>query len=180
MTAAYLNNSSSNTSQISDIISSGGGIEGSSDNNGFSSKVKGVISMDGGIYHKEWITPNGPPFLAYRSLQNNTILIDYSPAPANGIFFSIDGDRLCYNYDISQGIPAVLLVSSGNSNYSKYDTNNYTKWITKALPIFLKQLVCGEIISVETPTAEIKADFKVSLFPNLSEDIINLTVDNPA
>ena len=136
VTAAYLNNSSSNTSQISDIISSVGGNEGSSDNNGFSSKVKGVISMNGGIYHKEWITPNGPPFLAYHSLQNNTILIDYGSAPANGIFFSIDGDRMCYNYAISQGIPAVLIVSSGNSNYSKYDATNYMRWITKALPIF--------------------------------------------
>ena len=104
MAAAYLNNSSSNTSQISDIISSVGGIEGSSDNNCFSSKVKGVISMDGGIYHKEWITPNWPPFLAYHSLQNNTILIDYSPAHANGNFFSIEGDILCYNYAISQEV----------------------------------------------------------------------------
>ena len=54
------------------------------------------------------------------------------------------------------------------------------RWITKALPIFLKQLVCGEIISVKTPTSDIAADFKVSFAPNPSEDFLNLIVENPA
>tara|TARA_B100001287_G_scaffold56355_1_gene44776 strand:- start:3358 stop:4461 length:1104 start_codon:yes stop_codon:yes gene_type:complete len=67
-----------NIQNLTNVI--GGTIEGNSGNNGYSSKISGVISLAGGIHDYTWIDSYETPIVSVQGTNDNTI--NYYCAPA--------------------------------------------------------------------------------------------------
>ena len=178
MNVGYLSDTTTNIpAWLKAIIKTQGGVEGGSGNPGYTSNVKGVVSMSGGLYQKEWINKNSPPFVAYHGTADSVVPYGYG---INVYKFYTQGDKTCSDYAKSIGVPSVLLTVPGGGHVDIYDnTGKFTSYLAQwnvVATTFLKQLVCGEKINVSTPTEDIATDFKVGVFPNPSQDFINLEI----
>ncbi len=179
MNVGYLSDTTSTIpTWLQGTIKAQGGVEGNSGNAGYTSTVKGVMSMSGGLYKKEWMNrKNAPALVAYHGTAD--VVLPYARGTNIYNFFT-DGDKTCTDFATTLGIPAVLLTVPGGGHTDIYDAAGAFKtylaqWKVVA-PTFLKQLVCGEKINLSLPTEDIIADFKIGLFPNPSQDFINLEI----
>jgi dienelactone hydrolase len=155
-----------------------GGFEGNSGTPGYSSVVKGVINMSGGLYRKEIIDKNDPPFVSYHGTLDDVVPYGYGK---NVYGFLNDGSSTCFAQAKALGVPSVLYTVKGGKHTDIYPTPTtvYQKdfdAFQAAAVLFAKQVVCGDPITTATlsPTTEIDAS-KVSIYPNPSFDVI--TVD---
>jgi dienelactone hydrolase len=151
-----------------------GGFEGNSGTPGYSSDVKAVINMSGGLYRKEIIDKNDPPFASYHGTVDKTVPYGFGLNVYN--FFN-DGSSTCFNQAKSLGIPSVLYTVKGGGHTDIYGTTylpDLLNFQTAAL-LFAKQVVCGEPVTTATlsPTVEIDAS-KISIYPNPSSDVVTI------
>jgi para-nitrobenzyl esterase len=152
-----------------------GGFEGDSGNPGYSSTVKGIINMSGGLYRKEIIDKNDVPFISYHGTADKTVPYGFGP---NVYSFYNDGSATCFAQAKSLSVPSVLysVKNGGHTDiYGLAYLSDFTNFQAAAL-LFAKQVVCGDPITTATlsPTTEID-ESKVSIYPNPSFDVV--TVD---
>lgn len=157
------------------IVGNEGGFEGNSGNPGFSSSVKGAISLSGGLYQKEFIDAGDVPFIAYHGTADVVVPHGYG---SNVYRFYTDGDSSCNARARSLGIRSSLITVKGGGHTDIYDINGpfaaqFADFLVKA-SIFTKQLVCGETLTL--PTQDIESD-AISVFPNPARDLITFRFD---
>ncbi len=181
MNVGYISDTTSNIpAWLQKVITAQGGVEGKSGNPGYTSKVKGVISMSGGLYRKEFMNKNSVPFVAYHGTADATV--PYASGFTGIYSLSMDGDKACVDYARTLNVPAEIVSVPGGGHSDIYDpagkfAASLATWNTVE-QTFLKQLVCGEKISLTTPVQEVGVDFKIILSPNPSQDFINLEIQN--
>ncbi len=180
MNVGYLSDTTTNIAPwLKTIVKAQGGIEGNSGNPGYTSNVKGVVSMSGGLYQKEWINKNSVPFAAYHGTADDVVPYGYG---VNVYKFYTQGDKTCSDYAKTLGISAILLTVPGGGHTDIYDINgkfaSYLSQWNVVATTFLKQLVCGEKINVQTPNEDIANAVKIGVYPNPSQDFINLEIQN--
>jgi acetyl esterase/lipase len=151
-----------------------GGYEGNSGNPGYPSSVKAAINMCGGLYRKEIIDKNDPPFISYHGTADKTVPYAFGP---NVYSFYNDGSSTCFERAKSLGVPSVLYTVKGGGHTDIYGTayaSDFANFTSAAL-LFLKQVVCGDPITTATlsPTSDIEAS-NISLYPNPSNDVISI------
>jgi para-nitrobenzyl esterase len=151
-----------------------GGFEGDSGNPGYSSTVKGVINMSGGLYRKEIIDKNDPPFISYHGTADKTVPYGFGP---NVYSFYNDGSSTCFAQAKSLNIPSVLYTVKGGGHTDIYGPAYLSDFANfqAALVLFTKQVVCGDPITTATlsPTTDIEQS-NISLYPNPSNDVISV------
>jgi hypothetical protein len=152
-----------------------GGFEGTSGSSGYSSVVKGVLNMSGGLYRKEIIDKNDPPFISYHGTADKTVPYGFG---INVYNFYNDGSSTCFAQAKTLGIPSVLYTVK-NGGHTDIYTNAYLSDFANfqaAVTLFTKQVVCGDPITTATlsPTTEID-ESKILIYPNPSFDVV--TVD---
>jgi para-nitrobenzyl esterase len=151
-----------------------GGYEGNSGNPGYPSTVKAAINMCGGLYRKEIIDKNDPPFVNYHGTADATVPYAFGP---NVYGFYNDGGATCFAQAKTLGVPSLLYTVKGGGHTDIYTAKYATEFATfqTATLLFLKQVVCGEPITTATlsPTTEIDAS-KISIYPNPSFDIVSV------
>jgi Secretion system C-terminal sorting domain/Carboxylesterase family len=159
-------------------VISEGGFEGNSGTPGYSSTVKGILNMSGGLYRKEIIDKNDPPFASYHGTIDDVVPYGLGK---NVYGFLNDGSSTCFAQAKAWGTPFVLYTvkGGGHSNIYPTPTTAFQKEFDAfqdAAVVFTKQVVCGDPITTATlsPTTEIDAS-KISVYPNPSFDIV--TVD---
>jgi para-nitrobenzyl esterase len=157
------------------IVGKEGGFEGNSGNAGFSSSVKGAISLSGGLYQKEYIDANDVPFIAYHGTTDVVVPFGYG---LNVYGFYTDGDSSCNTYARSLGIRSSLITVKGGGHTDIYDITGkygaqYVDFLVKS-SIFTKQLVCGETLTLPTQDIDNQA---IKVFPNPSGDVMTLSFD---
>lgn len=160
------------------IVATEGGFEGNSGNAGFSSAVKGAISLSGGLYQKEYIDAKDVPFIAYHGTADIVVPFGYG---VNVYRFFTDGDSSCNTYARSLGIRSSLITVKGGGHTDIYDSAGpfaaqFADFLVKS-SIFTKQLVCGETLTLPTQDIDNQA---VKVFPNPSGDVMTLTFDKNA
>ncbi len=160
---------------LRNIVKTEGGFEGNSGSLGFSSAVKGAISLSGGLYQKEYIDKDDVPFMSYHGTADVVVPFGYG---LNVYRFYTDGDSSCAAYARTLGIKSNLVTVKGGGHTDIYDSSgpyaaNLTDFLNKA-SLFLKQLVCGE--SITAPTQDIDNQ-SVKIFPNPSDGIMTLSFD---
>lgn len=152
-----------------------GGFEGDSGNPGYPSTVKAAINMSGGLYRKEIIDKNDPPFVSYHGTADKTVPYGFGP---NVYSFYNDGSGTCFAQAKSLGVPSVLYTVKGGGHTDIYGGVYLSDLagFQAAANLFVKQVVCGDPITTATlsPTTEID-ESKVSIYPNPSFDVV--TVD---
>ena len=158
------------------LIGEVGGLEGTSGTPGYSSKVKGVVSMAGGLYRKEYITVGNPPFAAYHGTADKVVPYGYG---VNVYGYYNDGDAACYDRARALGIPAVLFsVMGGDHPSAAAGIPSFDAW-SPYMTRFMKQLVCGETITSEsksTPTDEL-SNRTLTVYPNPAFDKMTVELD---
>ena len=160
---------------LRNIVKTEGGFEGNSGNPGFSSSVKGAISLSGGLYQKEYIDKDDVPFIAYHGTNDVVVPFGYG---LNVYRFYTDGDSSCAAYARTLGIKSNLVTVKGGGHTDVYDSAgpfaaNLADFLNQA-SLFLKQLVCGESITAPTQDIDNQA---VKIYPNPSDGIMTLSFD---
>jgi para-nitrobenzyl esterase len=101
-----------------------GGIEGISGNPGYSSKVKGAISISGAIGRATWIQPGDPIFLGLHGDQDNTVPYKTAAVTALGnVGLFVDGDFVIDSTCQARGVPSKLYtyVGAGHVPFIRQD-----------------------------------------------------------
>ena len=160
---------------LRNIVKAEGGFEGNAGNPGFSTSVKGALSLSGGLYQKEYIDKDDVPFMAYHGTADVVVPFGYG---LNVYRFNMDGDSSCNAYARSLGIKSSLVTVKGGGHSDIYEPTgpyaaNLADFLSKA-NLFLKQLVCGENITAPTQDIDNQA---VKIYPNPSEDVMTLSFD---
>ena len=175
MHVAHLDSTDVIPTWLNDIIKNLGGLEGNSGNAGYSSSVKGVLSLSGGLYQKEFIDKNDVPFIAYHGSADNVVPFGFGK---NVYGFNTDGDSSCFAYAKSLGIKANLVMVPGGGHQDIYDfkgkyASNLTDFLNQS-SLFLKQLVCGEPITSPVQTLD---NALIQVYPNPSQDVMTIRFD---
>ncbi len=152
------------------IIAAEGGMEGNSGTPGYSTNVKGAISMSGALYRKEWLDKNDVPFASYHGTADNIVAYGYG---LNVYNFYGDGSGTLHPRAVELGIPSVLITVPGGGHEDIY-TNQATLpiWLSKST-VFMRNLICGA-----TPLATEDVDNQqVKIYPNPANDDMTLELD---
>ena len=160
---------------LRNIVKTEGGFEGNAGNPGFSSAVKGALSLSGGLYQKEYLDKDDVPFMAYHGTNDVVVPFGYG---LNVYRFYTDGDSSCNAYARSLGIKSNLVTVKGGGHTDIYDPTgpyaaNLADFLSRA-SLFLKQLVCGE--SITAPTQDM-GNQAVKIYPNPSDEMMTLSFD---
>ena len=160
---------------LRNVVKAEGGFEGYAGNPGYSSAVKGALSLSGGLYQKEYLDKDDVPFMAYHGTADVVVPFGYG---LNVYRFNMDGDSACVAYARTLGIKSNLVTVKSGGHTDIYDPTgpyaaNLADFLTKA-SLFLKQLVCGESITAPTQDIDNQA---VKIYPNPSYDIMTLSFD---
>ena len=110
------NTSSPNGTSIQTLVNNSGGLEGDVGNNGFSSKISGVISFSGAINTPNWIEVQEPPIVSVHGNADQTI--DFNCAPGLGIptVLELCGSNEIHNQTNNIGLLNDLLVYDGGDH----------------------------------------------------------------
>jgi dienelactone hydrolase len=160
---------------LRDVIKNEGGFEGNSGNSGFSSSVKAVLSLSGGLYQKEMIDKDDVPFMAYHGNKDDVVPFGYG---LNVYKFYTDGDSSCNAQARKLGIRSSLVTVQGGGHTDIYDPTgrflfNLLDFFNKST-LFLKQVVCAETITLPTQDIDNQA---IKIYPNPSSDEIRISFD---
>jgi Secretion system C-terminal sorting domain/Carboxylesterase family len=160
---------------LRDVIKNEGGFEGNSGNPGFSSSVKAVLSLSGGLYQKEFIDKDDVPFIAYHGNKDDVVPFGYG---LNVYKFYTDGDSSCNAQARKVGIRSSVVTVPGGGHTDIYDPTgrfvlNLLDFYNKAT-LFLKQVVCAETITLPTQDIDNQA---IKIYPNPSSDQMLINFD---
>jgi para-nitrobenzyl esterase len=164
---------------VKKIVDAEGGIEGQSGNQGYSSKVCGILNMSGALYQKEWLDKGDVPFISYHGTIDDVVAYGYGK---NVYGFYGNGSGTLYPEAKKLGIPAVLVTVKGGGHTDIYDEKGkfsalYFDFLSRMI-LFTKQLACGENIEYyATDTKEIN-ETAVKIYPNPANEDMTFSFGN--
>ena len=137
--------------------------------------MKAVLSLSGGLYQKELIDKDDVPFIAYHGNKDDVVPFGYG---LNVYRFYTDGDSSCNAQARKVGIRSSLITVPGGGHTDIYDPAgrfllNLIDFYSKA-SLFLKQVVCGETITLPTQDIDNQA---IKIYPNPSSDEMLISFD---
>jgi acetyl esterase/lipase len=155
---------------IRTIIAQEGGFEGGSGTPGYSTNVKGAISMSGALSRKEWLDKNDVPFASFHGTADNVVAYGYGP---NVYSFYGDGSGTLHPRAVELGIPSVLVTVPGGGHTDIYAHPTFAPiWFAK-MTEFMRRLICGL-----TPlSAEEIGNQQVKIYPNPANDDMTVEID---
>ncbi len=166
------------------VIASLGGIDGNSGNPGYSQKVKGVIDLCGGIADTVWITPNAPLLVGVHGTADNTVACTYDSAYAvtntkSMLFGGCDiNTRLSHinsqdSFYLFRGADHVPFIIPYAPTYNPTPWMDTTEHIIR--DFLVKHITCPAFAAgIDEPVKTVS----VSIFPNPSEDVVNISSQN--
>lgn len=98
------------------LDSIGGTLEGDAGNNGYSSKVSGVVSFAGGVYDVGLIDANDEPFVAMHGTDDLTVPFDCGPALNNPAILTLCGANEMIKAAKANGVDFDSLVFVGEGH----------------------------------------------------------------
>lgn len=158
-----------------------GGPEGNSGNSGYSSKVKGVIDLCGGIADTVWIMPNDPILVGVHGTDDATVSCYFdsvyaSTHPESLLFGGgdvknrmehIGHNHFLYLFQGADHVPYVLPIPFVPPASTYMDS---TVWIVR--DFLYQNVVCDSTLI--SGVEEVSNEFAVSIFPNPSDDDVNV------
>ncbi len=160
---------------VLDIIEANGGIEGTSGNEGYSSEVQAIINMSGGLYQKEWIDADDPPFLSMHGTADGTV--PYGFGIANNIM-SINGSGNLHPVGDEVGVENYLISVPDGGHVDIYFDEAYISYrdeLDAAGMQFIASIICENTSSISSsPDAKVE----LSVYPNPSSSTISIEVNS--
>jgi Carboxylesterase family len=149
------------------VIKNQGGFEGTSGNPGYSTKVKGVINMSGGLYKAEWIDKGDPSFVSYHGTADNVVPYDVGPNVYN---FISEGSAACQRQAAKVGLPSYLYSVPGGGHTDVYNPFVHATDLLTFLSqgsTFMQKVICGAPLSSNKDIVE--RSLKISPNPAFEE-----------
>jgi Secretion system C-terminal sorting domain/alpha/beta hydrolase fold len=154
------------------VIANQGGFEGKSGNPGYSSKVKGVINMSGGLYRAEFIDAGDPSFVSYHGTADNVVPYDRG---INVYNFISEGSATCQRQAQKVRLPSYLYTVQGGLHSELYGPNHFLDLLNFLAQgsSFMQKVICG--IPISSSKDLVEKSLKIS--PNPAFDETNFTFD---
>ena len=156
-------------SGVLDIIRQQGGIDGNSGNPGYKFKIKGVLSLSGGMLSADLFRKGDPAYLSIHGTKDSTLIY--------GKHAGLDGDGACYVAALAAGVPALHVPVQGGDHVGFYaDTSSYLPVVTAfraSSALFMKKLICNESL---LPTNNISGNLETEVYPNPTNDVLNVRI----
>ena len=156
------------------VDSIGGTLEGDAGNDGFSSKVSGVVSFAGGINDVNLIDANDEPLVAIHGTDDGTVSFDCSPALGNPAILTLCGANVMYPSAKAVGVMVDTLVFQGEGHgwpAAGKAGPEFNKAVEFTSEFLYRLLPCydGAALAIET-----ESPLKFEIFPNPSDDVVSL------
>lgn len=161
----------------------GGGMEGNSGHQSYSSAVNGIISIAGAIGDTLWIKPGDlPAFLAHGNA-DTVVPFDSNMLSMGGVFdiAEVDGSNSIHQKLDQVGIENCFEIYWGQDHVPQEDIVAYFDTTISIMTNFLSHLICPTtpldceyrdvLVSVEE-----QADAELTLYPNPSSDYVYLSM----
>ncbi len=147
------------------IIERNGGLEGDSGNEGYDSRVAGVISIAGFVYDLDLLEPNAPFLAMVHGTADETVLFEGQEGSWGSAKMQEKADDI--------GLPNFLYAAEGGDHYWPFlNTDDFTNDVATFMHPHLK---CN--FPVGLPIKEIAT--AVQLYPNPSTDYLNIYITDP-
>jgi hypothetical protein len=170
MHVAHMDSTDNVPAFLRTVIANQGGFDGKSGNPGFSSKVKGVINMSGGLYRAEFIDAGDPPFASYHGTAD--VVVPYDRG-LNVYNFISEGSAACQRQAQKVRLPSYLYTVPGGGHSELYGPNHFLDILNffGQGSLFIQKVICGIPISSNKDLVE--KSLKIS--PNPAFDETNFT-----
>ena len=156
---------------LRNIVKDQGGFQGTSGNPGFSTKVKGVVNMSGGLFKSEWIDAGDPPFASYHGTADNVVPYDIG---LNVYNFTSEGSFACVRQAKKVGVPTYLYTVQNGGHAEIYGPNYFFDLLNflNQGGSFIQKVVCGAPLSSKDIVEK-----SLKIYPNPAFDETNFTFD---
>lgn len=172
---AYLDVDDAVPAYMQTVIDNNGGIEGNTGdaiNHQFSSKVKGVINLAGGLFQKNWIKAGDPFIASYHGTADEIVPFNEGVTAVLGIkYFYLYGSAALTNHTTSLSIPNVLVSVPGALHVEIVQpqwASLQAEFVDKATRMFKDQM-CSTVTSDK---ALMQSRFEV--YPNPASNLVNI------
>ena len=127
----------------------GGGIEGISGNQGYSSKIAGVINIAGAIRDTNWMQTNDTPILSFHGDQDATVPYDTDIIYLLGAFeiMRVDGSQSIHLRANNVGITNCLLTHYGEGHVPHVGSDLFKDTTLTYMSNFMSSIVCSETLN---------------------------------
>lgn len=143
---AYLDDINEMPSYIDTTLAGcGGGIEGSSGNPGYSSKVYGVVNVCGMIADTAWITPGDEPIVSLHGDQDDVVPYGTAMITISGFFpiFVVDGSASITQKVNQLGIDNCFWTYPGGGHTPHINGGADLETTVNIISNFMAHMVCG-------------------------------------
>ncbi len=165
MNVAHLDSTDNIPAFLRTVVKNQGGFEGTSGNPGYSTKVKGVINMSGGLYRADWIDAADAPFTSYHGTADNIVPYDVGPNVYN---FSTEGSAACRRQAQKVGVPSYLYTVQGGGHSEIYGPAYFADLLNflREGSLFIQKVICGVPLSSNKDIVE----NSLKIYPNPASD----------
>ena len=165
MNVAHMDSTDNIPAFLRTLVKNQGGFEGTSGNPGYSSKVKGVINMSGGLYKADWIDAGDASFVSYHGTADNVVPYDMGPNVYN---FSTEGSAACTRQAQKVRVPSYLYTVQGGGHSEIYGPTYFADLFNflREGSLFIQKVICGVPLSSNEDIVE--KSFKI--YPNPASD----------
>ena len=127
----------------------GGGIEGISGNQGYSSKIAGVINIAGAIRDTNWMQTNDTPILSFHGDQDATVPYDTDIIYLLGAFeiMRVDGSQSIHLRANNVGITNCFLTHYGEGHVPHVGSDLFKDTTLTYMSNFMSSIVCSETLN---------------------------------
>lgn len=124
----------------------GGGIEGSSGNPGYSSKVYGVVNICGMIADTAWMDATEPPIVSLHGTNDQVVPYGTAMITVGGFYpiFVVDGSSSIHAKAVQLGIDDCFFTYQGAPHTPHINTQAYLDTTLIIVSDFVKHLACNE------------------------------------
>lgn len=168
---AYLDDINEMPSYIDTTLAgTGGGIEGSSGNPGYSSRVHGVVNVCGMIADTAWITANDEPIVSLHGTADDVVPYGTAMITVGGFYpiFVVDGSSTIATKVNQLGIDNCMWTYPGGAHTPHINGGADLQTTVNVITNFMHHLVCGAPThcSALAGREDAQQETQVVLFPN--------------
>jgi predicted esterase len=166
MHVAHMDSTDNIPAFLRTVIANQGGFEGNSGNLGYSTKVKGVINMSGGLYRAEYIDAGDPSFVSYHGTAD--VVVPYDRG-LNVYNFISEGSATCQRQAQKVRLPSYLYTVQGGGHAELYGSQYIIDLLTflGQSSLFMQKVICGVPLSSNKELLE--RSLKISPNPAFDE-----------
>ncbi len=159
----------------------GGGLEGTSGNDGYDSEVKAIVNIAGAIGDTTWMQPNDQPILSFHGTGDTVVPFGSDMLQLAGFdVIQVDGSSSIHEKADELGLTNCFEIYEGQGHVPHVDNVAYYDTTRSIMSNFLGSLVCPlteldcEYREVELNVDQLATNELVQVFPNPASSLLTI------